>query len=143
MGATANLCDCRGTKVLWGLLWLGTKSLSKLLQPMVPTSPSGQSKILQKPYLSIVRLKQVPPDHADAAIATHQVHMQPNPYFDGTTWPRISPLLFTSVWTLTFHFPASRPASCAIVSVAVPVISAALTGMGNTIAAFLPASAGP
>src|SRR3984893_1503494 len=61
-----------------------------------------------------------------------------------TSWPRISPPLFASVWILTYHFPASSCAICASVNVAEPLIGLArLPVNGTTTPAFAPGSAGP
>ncbi len=56
--------------------------------------------------------------------------------------PRISPALFASVWTLTYHSPASSCCSCCSDSVALPsnglLADGAFVKMGMTTPAFLP-----
>src|SRR5450432_1413733 len=60
------------------------------------------------------------------------------------TWPRNSPPGFAAVCRLTYHRPAFRSATCAGVSVAVPVIGLEIgPGNGTTTPALLPAAAGP
>src|SRR5450432_3146012 len=60
------------------------------------------------------------------------------------TWPRNSPPGFAAVCRLTYHRPAFRSATCAGVSVAVPVIGLEIgPGKGTTTPALAPGMAGP
>jgi hypothetical protein len=54
---------------------------------------------------------------------SEQVAIRAPFYF--VTWPRISPPLFFSVWTLKYSFPASSSSAWASVRVAVPFIGLA------------------
>src|ERR1700683_108798 len=59
------------------------------------------------------------------------------------SWPRTSPPLLASVWTLTYQLPAIRSAAWASVSVAEPSNGLVLGLIATATPAFLPGAAGP